>query len=97
MGFKMITAPYLHYEYICSQVESFSEVCSVCGDEFVNNEDLLHHISVMHPGQEVPSTSMSDVPCGSQQNNNAPGTSISKYSQNYDGWKIEHYQERMFL
>ena len=49
---------------------------------------MLCHVSVRHPGQEIPSTSMIDVPCDSQRNN-APGTSLSKYSQNYDGWKVE--------
>ena len=41
----------------CLQVESVSEACGICNDVFVNKDDLLHHLSVMHSGQEIPSTS----------------------------------------
>ena len=58
---------------ICLQAES--EVCSICTDEFTNKEDLLHHISVMHPGQEVPSTSTINVSCETQENNNTSAKS----------------------
>lgn len=49
---------YLVYTYhvLFIQAESYTEACGICGDVFVNKEDFLHHVSVMHPGQEVAAT-----------------------------------------
>ena len=82
MGLRMVTTPHLCHEYVCTQVEGLTEVCAICKDEFVTKEDLLHHMSVRHPGQEAPSTSMSSAPCGDQENDDDPGTSKHNYLEN---------------
>ena len=72
----------------CLQAESFTEACDFCSDVFVNKEDLLHHLSVMHPGQKVMSTPVNVtrhteglVPI--KKKFIAPQTSLSKYLGNY--------------
>lgn len=66
----------------CLQAESFTEACGICNDVFVNKDDLLHHLSVMHPGQQPSSTPVNVtrytdglVPV---KNRIAPETSVGK-------------------
>jgi len=74
----------------CLQAESFSEeTCSICSDIFGSRDDLLHHLSVMHPGQEVPSASHNkplhgNVTSQEKYVDKVPGSSKGKCLKNYN-------------